>query len=252
MKKSFLYLSLFLIILMFMFYIMLNNYPKAILAEGRPEYLSPSPVYATLPKGSVLYDNCNGKAIDMLISGSRVEIIKDRSRQWYYVRYNSKLGWVKREALNIPSDSSADKSQISVTEFLKYADKSLKSSTNHYVWTDIARQRVYILNKTSSGWYLEKTITCSTGKNTSPSLRGDFKIRDRGEWFYSERLGSGAKYWVRYKDSYLFHSVAMDKNQNIIDPTLGEKSSNGCIRMSLEDAKWFYNNIEADTSVTIN
>lgn len=252
MKRCVVYVSLFIFVSVISFHIMLNINPQLILANIKPSYLVSSPVYATLPKGSVLYDNYNGKAIDLLLSGSKVEIIKDRSRQWYYVKFNNKLGWVKKEALSIPPDSATNKSEISQNEFIEYANSNLGSKTSHYVWVDISRQKIYVLKKSNNSWQFEKTITCSTGKNTSPSIRGEFTIKDRGKWFYSDRLGSGAKNWVRYNDSYLFHSVAMDKNQNIIDPTLGRKSSNGCIRMSVDDSEWFYNNIEENSSITID
>ncbi len=251
MRRNILFMSIFAAMVLFSFYVFIKNSSQFIFADDKPSQLPPSPVYGTLPKGSVLYESCGGKAVDMLVSGSKVEIIKDRSRKWYYIRCKNKLGWVKREALKIPTDTRADKSLISENEFIEYANKNLKSITPHYVWVDISRQKIYIL-KNNKGWQLEKTIICSTGKNVSPSLRGNFTIGDRGKWFYSQRLGSGAKYWVRYSGSYLFHSVAMDKNQNITDPTLGQKSSSGCVRMSVEDALWFYNNIEKDTSVTIN
>jgi lipoprotein-anchoring transpeptidase ErfK/SrfK len=43
----------------------------------------------------------------------------------------------------------------------------------------------------------------------------------------------------------------MDKNQNITDNTLGEKSSNGCVRLAVEDAKWMYENVENGSDVFI-
>lgn len=252
MKKFFILISVFIIISTFSFYIILTENTTVISADERPAGLIPSPVYATLPRGSVLYDGCDGKAVDLLLSGSKVEIIKDRSAKWYYIRFNNKMGWVKREALSIPEDKRTDKSQIGAEVLTDYADKNLASKTDHIVWVDIGRQRVYILKKQKDKWLSEKTIICSTGKNISPSLRGEFEIQDRGEWFYSQRLGSGGKYWVRYNGSYLFHSVAMDKNKQIIDPTLGRKSSSGCVRMGVEDAKWFYENIEKGSLVVVD
>ena len=38
----------------------------------------------------------------MIASGKKVEIKKDRSKQWYYVKYGSHLGWVKENSLKIP------------------------------------------------------------------------------------------------------------------------------------------------------
>ncbi len=252
MKKNLILISVFAIASIFTFYIIFTKNTILISADIMPSELIPSPVYATLPKGSVLYDAYDGKAIDLIVSGSRVEIIKDKSSKWYYIKFKNKTGWVKREALNIPADTITDTSSINEDSLTEYVQKNLSSKTNHIVWVDIARQRVYILKNISSKWEMEKTIVCSTGKNVSPTLRGQFEIGDRGEWFYSERLGSGAKYWVRYSGSYLFHSVAMDKNKNIKDPTLGKKSSSGCVRMGVDDAKWFYNNIEKGSLVIIN
>ena len=43
----------------------------------------------------------------------------------------------------------------------------------------------------------------------------------------------------------------MDKNKNVIDNTLGQKHSSGCVRMSVENSQWFYDNIEYGTGVCI-
>ncbi|WP_443110699.1 L,D-transpeptidase [Caloramator sp. mosi_1] len=40
------------------------------------------------------------------------------------------------------------------------------------------------------------------------------------------------------------------KNQ-IVDNILGKPSSNGCVRLSAEDARWMYENIPAKTTVYI-
>lgn len=219
-------------------------------AENKDNTLKSGAVYAYVPVGAVVYDNIDGKCVDMIASGKKVEIIKDRSKQWYYVKYGNHLGWVKENSLRIPPDSGTEQKQLSADFIESYADKNFKSKTPHFVWVDIDRQRIYILEKNDS-WKLKKIIVCSTGKNESPTLRGNFTIENRGKWFYSDRLGSGAVNWVRYKDSYLFHSVAMDKNKNVIDNTLGQKHSSGCVRMSVENSQWFYDNIEYGTGVCI-
>ncbi len=235
----------------FMYGIIRYSYNIGIAKTGNNNnMLNSGTVYAYVPVGAVVYDNIDGKCVDMIASGKKVEIIKDRSKQWYYVKYGNHLGWVKENSLRIPPDSGTEQKQLSVDFIENYADKNFSSKTPHFVWVDIDRQRIYILEK-NDGWKLRKIIVCSTGKNQSPTLRGNFTIENRGKWFYSDRLGSGAINWVRYKDSYLFHSVAMDKNKNVIDNTLGQKHSNGCIRMSIENSQWFYDNIEYGTGVCI-
>lgn len=212
--------------------------------------LNSGAVYAFVPVGAVVYDNIDGKCVDMIVSGKRVEIVKEKSKQWYYVKYGNHLGWVKSDTLKIPPNNPAETKQLS-SEFIEnYANENFKSNTPHFVWVDIDRQRIYILEK-NNGWQLKKRIVCATGKNETPTLRGSFTIQNRGKWFYSQRLGSGAVNWVRYQDSYLFHSVAMDANKNITDNVLGQRRSSGCVRMSVEDSQWFYDNIEYGTGIWI-
>ncbi|NLO97468.1 MAG: L,D-transpeptidase family protein [Peptococcaceae bacterium] len=102
---------------------------------------------------------------------------------------------------------------------------------------------------------LIKEFIASTGINNSTPT-GDFTIQNRGEWFFSEKYQQGAKYWVSFKDwgVYLFHSLPMDRQQNIIPEEaakLGSPASHGCVRLQLEDAKWIYDNIPQGTKVHI-
>ena len=102
-------------------------------------------------------------------------------------------------------------------------------------------------------WSLLRSFDCSTGKNISPTTRGTFTVTDRGSWFYSERLASGAAHWLRFNEQYLFHSIPMDRHKSIIDgeDIVGEKRSSGCIRLMPEDAKWLYDNIPYGTTAII-
>ena len=131
-------------------------------------------------------------------------------------KYKEQKGWVKAVTLDIPPDRSTNTSVLSDSVILDYANRELESKTNHFVWVDIDRQRVYVLKGETGNWSIEKRIVCATGRNKTPTVRGTFEIGDRGQWFYSERLNSGAMYWVRFEGSYLFHSVAMDKDKNIV------------------------------------
>lgn len=213
--------------------------------------IHPSVVYARSNGGCYVYGKKDGEVVDILEDNTKVEIIKDVSTQWYYIRYGNSLGWVKSSGLDIPKDTKADKSRLKTSELEQYANSHFENTKGHCILVDIGRQLTYVFKSDGENWQLEKQLVCSTGRNISPTIRGRFKIEDRGEWFYSDRLKSGAKYWLRFKNSYLFHSVAMDKNQNITDNTLGEKSSNGCVRLAVEDAKWMYENVENGSDVFI-
>lgn len=215
-----------------------------------------SEVIATINKDTKIYsDNELKNLIGTIPINEEVEILQDRSKNVYLVKSNNlKLkGWVAGENLDIPENEATNEEKLTNKEIEIFINTiGLQSETNFLVWVDIDRQLTYILTGKYENWKLSKTFVCATGLNESPTTRGIFKISDKGEWFYSERLESGAKYWVRFNGSYLFHSVAMDKNQQVIDGVLGVRRSSGCVRMGIEDIKWFYENIPTGTTVFIN
>lgn len=123
------------------------------------------------------------------------------------------------------------------------------------IWVEVSLNendhRVFIRNKNK----IIKEMVCSGGLEDQPTILGTYYLQNRGLEFYSERFNEGALYWVRIKDQFLFHSIPRDKNWNIIkeeEKKLGGPASHGCIRLSDEDAKWFYNNIPDGTMVIIH
>lgn len=130
---------------------------------------------------------------------------------------------------------------------------SINSLTNHFVYLNLSEQKTYVYEGSSDNWNLIKTFESSTGLDGKETPKGIFDVTDRGEWFYAEEFEQGAKYWVQFMGDYLFHSVPYDKTQSIVlDETLGEPASHGCVRLSVEDAKWLYDNIEDNTKIIIN
>lgn len=129
---------------------------------------------------------------------------------------------------------------------------SIDSLTNYLIHVDLAAQKTYIYNGSTNKWNLEKTFSCSTGVIGSETPTGLYTIKEKGNWFFSEKYNQGAKYWVQFSGNYLFHSLPYNKDQSeIVDYTLGKPSSHGCIRLSVPDSKWLYDNIPANTKVII-
>jgi len=214
-------------------------------------------VFATVTEQANVYKEHRktSKIVGQLEAGDTVEILKDYSTKWYLVgsEEHGIKGWVESKVLVIPSDEPAAVVQLTALQLEEYVNREgFASTTAFLIYTDLWRQRTHIFTGSKDDWRLLHTFVCSTGKNESPTTRGEFTIGERGAWFYSKRLGSGGKFWVRFNDTYLFHSVAMNSDKQVIDPTLGERSSSGCVRLSVEDAEWVYKNIPIGTTVIIN
>lgn len=144
------------------------------------------------------------------------------------------------------SSSSSEVVKMAYPDLSKYDQLSIKVSIDEQEMTILSNNKVIF-----------RTIV-STGAPDSPTPTGTFVIEEeRGDFFYNPSSGEGAYYWVSFKDHgvYLFHSVPTDEYGNEIPEEaarLGQPCSHGCVRMSREDAKWFYENIPEGISVTIS
>lgn len=99
-----------------------------------------------------------------------------------------------------------------------------------------------------------KTFTCSSGQAGSETPTGTFSVSGRGISFYNSELGEGAYYWTSFYGDYLFHSIPFDHYYEIEQneaAKLGTPASHGCIRLSIDDAKWIYDHIQDGTKVII-
>lgn len=101
-----------------------------------------------------------------------------------------------------------------------------------------------------------RSMICSSGTTEKPTPSGRFHIQNRGEFFFAEKYLQGGKWWVSFKDwgTYLFHSVPTNRYGEIIPEEaakLGQPASHGCIRLALDDSKWFYDTIPTEAPVDI-
>ncbi|MGE5483841.1 MAG: L,D-transpeptidase [Ignavibacteriales bacterium] len=144
-------------------------------------------------------------------------------------------------------------SETPATQESDNAGDAAEDDSELWVEVDQSEQRVFI----HQGSKVIRTFVASTGLPDSPTPNGTFRIENRGEWFYSGKYKQGGRYWVSFLNTgeYLFHSVPMDKNRKIIAEEaakLGQKASHGCIRLSVDDARWFYGKIPVDTRVVVH
>jgi lipoprotein-anchoring transpeptidase ErfK/SrfK len=166
------------------------------------------------------------------------------------VEFNTKITSV--------SNSKNTTSTIALNNYKSISDlessiNSLKatSDTNYYINVDLSNQRVNIFTKSDGKWILDRSFICSTGKASTPTVKGDFTIKDKGPMF---RAGSNTicNYYTRFYGNYLFHTVLLDNNENIQDGRLGTPLSHGCIRLAIDDAKYIYTSIPYGTNVSIH
>jgi lipoprotein-anchoring transpeptidase ErfK/SrfK len=126
------------------------------------------------------------------------------------------------------------------------------------IWIDVSipDQKVYIKKDQDTVYTMNASSGIGTTEDNDTPTGTYYVEPERGEWFYSPTYEEGAEYWVSWKNhgEYLFHSVPMNKDQEVIESEakkLGNKASHGCIRLSIPDAKWLYDHIPTGTKVVI-
>lgn len=120
-----------------------------------------------------------------------------------------------------------------------------------YVKLDESIHWVYVY----FGDELVKQMLASGGRPGDETPEGIFRIQNRGYHFWSNKYGQGAYFWVRLFGNYLFHSVPVDIHGKVIEEEakrLGCPVSHGCIRLGMDDARWFYENVPDQTLVLID
>ncbi len=131
------------------------------------------------------------------------------------------------------------------------AVSAISSRTNFLVWVNLTSQETNIFVGAKGTWKLIHSFSSSTGKKGDETPTGTFTIKERGTWFFSNKYQEGAKYWVRFTGEYLFHSLPMNIDKQVVDSTLGTPASHGCVRLAIDNAAWLYNNVPTGTTVYI-
>ena len=128
-----------------------------------------------------------------------------------------------------------------------------------YIYVDVRNQITSVYGRDEYGEYTVpvRQMLCSTGKEGTDSDPGDWVLNGRkANWCYFPKWGGYARYWTRINGSIAFHSIIYH-SVSTSDPKvssykmLGQKASHGCIRLTVADAKWIYDNCGAGTVVHI-
>ncbi len=127
--------------------------------------------------------------------------------------------------------------------------QSYSSSTDYLILVNSSTNRVGIFTGSKDNWTMEYYWTCSTGKSSTPTKKGTFTVLSKGKYFNGNTYTCW--YYTQWYGNYLFHSVLYKKNSmtEISDGTLGKNVSHGCVRLSIDNAKWIYDNIPLNTTV---
>lgn len=135
-------------------------------------------------------------------------------------------------------------------------DRKPSSSMPYLINVNRTQNMVVIYKNDGNGNFNEpiKAMVCSIGLN-GETPKGTFKTSDKYKWrlLFGDVYG---QYATRITGHILFHSVPYtQKSKDTLEydeyNKLGKAASAGCIRLSVKDAKWIYDNCPKGTTVVI-
>lgn len=139
-------------------------------------------------------------------------------------------------------------------EKLKKEKKVTSAADKYYIKVNYGAQVVTVYTKDSNGKYTKpvKAMVCSTGRYTPTS--GVYRTLGKGNWWplMGDVFGQYST-WIC--GDILFHSVPYleSGNKSSLEywayDQLGQRVSMGCVRLTVADAKWIYNNCPVGTQV---
>ena len=155
---------------------------------------------------------------------------------------------------DLPETGVADRATMAAL-FNENAKKALKPYVLKVSTDD---QRVYVYAPDRNGEYtdLVRTMKCSTGRNSSPTPKGTYTDTAQGaRWHFFKKFNCWAQYAFYIEGDIMFHSVLYNQKGGKVTQSsvnhLGSKASHGCVRLSVEDAKWIWTNCPANTKVIV-
>ena len=155
---------------------------------------------------------------------------------------------------DLPETGVADRSTMAAL-FNENAKKALKP---YVLKVSVDDQRVYAYAPDRNGEYtdLVRTMKCSTGRSGTPTPKGTFTETGPGaRWHFFKKFNCWAQYAYYIQGGIMFHSVLYNQKGGKVTQSsvnhLGSRASHGCVRLSVEDAKWIWNNCPSNTRVEV-
>lgn len=179
------------------------------------------------------------KILMTLEKGAEVSVVGKYSGGWYRVRVRDVEGCCASKYLS-------DKQET-----------PLQTEFPYLLAVNRKQNLVIAYAKDDRGEYTvpHRAMLCSVGFEETPTPLGTFRTTDKYVWraLVDDLHG---QYATRFKGHYLFHSVpytaeSKDRLEEGEYNRLGRPASKGCVRLTVADAKWIYDNCPSGTTVRV-
>ena len=113
---------------------------------------------------------------------------------------------------------------------------NISSKTDYLIWINKSKFKVYVFLGKKGNWELIRTIPCSIGAPSTPTVTGEFEYQWREKrWQYN---GYYVGPIMRFYRGYAIHTVLLKNDGTNYDGRTGKMISHGCIRIPKDEMNW--------------
>ena len=180
--------------------------------------------------------------------------VNDADEKREDIAANEQVEMTENESVLVSDETEEEIATTELPEEMETTEQ--EEEFPYYIKINRQQNVITVYEKDENGEYTEpiRAILCSTGLyNATP--KGVFHLSNKYIW---RELNGGVygQYASRITGGVLFHSVPYaSKNKSTLYwdkyNKLGQQASMGCVRLTVEDAKWIYDNCPSGTAVEV-
>ena len=212
-----------------------------------------SPAFPAIPAAM----NSGSSGQDVIRLQRRLSLL-----EYYYGTLDGSYGAGTEEAVRtFQKQHKLTVSGIASAETLSvlFSDRAQKALKPYVLKVSVDDQRVYAYGLDGNNEYtnLVRTMKCSTGRQGTATPTGTFEnsTGPGARWHYFKKFDCWAQYAFYIQGDIMFHSVLYGSKEGSVTQSsvnnLGRRASHGCVRLSVEDAKWIWTNCPRNTKVVV-
>lgn len=157
--------------------------------------------------------------------------------------------WVPMWAVSI------SRTNYTIKDILTNADKEAfvneqgyDSKTNYLVWVNKQRQILVLFTGEQGNWKVSKVYPVATGKNSTPTPTRVCEYQYKTRWVTEEYICEPV---LSLFEAYAIHNQPVSHSGYVLDRTIGNPASAGCIRMLKADVDELYRILPIGTRVVL-
>lgn len=162
---------------------------------------------------------------------------------------SGRICWVPMASVSISRKNYTIKDILTNEEREAFVNKNgYKSKTDYLIWVNKQRQTLTLFKGKAGNWKAVYVFPVATGANTTPTPTVVCEYKYKTRWVTDTYICDPV---MALYDGYAIHNQPVGHNGYVIDRTIGNPASAGCIRMLLKDVEKLYKVTPVGTTVVL-